>query len=190
MDIKEAIQSRRSIFPSLFTGEQIDDAVVVELLNRANQAPSHKKTEPWRFKVVKSEGLDRLAAFFQKTYKNHVTAESYSSIKFRKLRSKVEKSSHILILSMQTHPDKGVPEWEELAATACALQNLWLSCASLGVGGYWSSPAIMIHHIQEFVEMNEDEQCLGFFYLGVPKSDLIIEERNKNIDQKVSWIDK
>lgn len=31
------------------------------------------------------------------------------------------------------------PEWEEMCAVACAVQNMYLMATSLGVAGYWSS---------------------------------------------------
>lgn len=38
---------------------------------------------------------------------------------------------------MQRHHE--VPEWEEVAAVACAAQNMQLVATALGVAGYWSS---------------------------------------------------
>lgn len=38
-------------------------------------------------------------------------------------------------LGAQANPDKMQPEWEEMAATSCAVQNLWLMGTALGVAG-------------------------------------------------------
>ena len=35
--------------------------------------------------------------------------------------------------------EKRMPEWEELAATAAAVQNMHLMATSLGAAGYWTS---------------------------------------------------
>lgn len=32
-----------------------------------------------------------------------------------------------------------VPLWEEHAAVACAVQNMWLAATAAGVSGYWTS---------------------------------------------------
>ena len=37
--------------------------------------------------------------------------------------------------SMQADPQKLQPEWEEMAATSCAVQNMWLLGTALGVAG-------------------------------------------------------
>jgi hypothetical protein len=49
--------------------------------------------------------------------------------------------SHMIAICMarQPNPDKLMPLWEELAAVACAVQNMHLMSTSLGVAAYWSS---------------------------------------------------
>jgi len=42
-----------------------------------------------------------------------------------------------IAICMQRHHE--VPEWEEVAAVACAAQNMQLVATALGVAGYWSS---------------------------------------------------
>ena len=49
--VKEIIESRRSIFPKDYSGEDI----LEEILNSSNFAPNHKRTKPWRFRVFKGE---------------------------------------------------------------------------------------------------------------------------------------
>lgn len=36
---------------------------------------------------------------------------------------------------LQADPQKLQPEWEEMAATSCAVQNMWLLGTALGVAG-------------------------------------------------------
>lgn len=44
-----------------------------------------------------------------------------------------------ICMSRQPKPKKVMPLWEELAAVACAVQNMHLMATSLGVAAYWSS---------------------------------------------------
>ena len=57
------IRERRSIYPNMYSDEPVDDAVIREMLENANWAPTHRLTEPWRFVVFKGEGLRKLADF-------------------------------------------------------------------------------------------------------------------------------
>jgi nitroreductase len=42
-------------------GEQVSDAEVQQILEAANWAPTHGKTEPWRFAVLASPSAQREA---------------------------------------------------------------------------------------------------------------------------------
>jgi nitroreductase len=53
--LKEIIESRRSTFPKDYSGEEISQEILDEILNSANFAPNHKRTKPWRFRVFKGE---------------------------------------------------------------------------------------------------------------------------------------
>lgn len=44
-----------------------------------------------------------------------------------------------ICMARQAKPGKLMPLWEELAACACAVQNMHLMATSLGVAAYWSS---------------------------------------------------
>ena len=50
--ISEIIKSRRSVFPAQYNNEPIDREEIMKILEAANWAPTHRRTEPWRFKVI------------------------------------------------------------------------------------------------------------------------------------------
>ncbi len=79
-----------------------------------------------------------------------------------------------------------LPEWEEIAATSMAIQNLWISCVDSNIGGYWSTPEY-ISKLRTFLTLNEDEICLGLFYLGVHNSKSTRKTRRDNISKKIQW---
>ena len=55
LSTKEAIEKRRSI--RKYKPDQIPDEHLRELLNSARLAPSGCNAQPWRFKIVKEEGI-------------------------------------------------------------------------------------------------------------------------------------
>lgn len=190
MNLNEAsklIHTRRSIFPKVYTGEIIADEVIQQILNNANQAPSHKHTEPWRFHVMAGEKKAELGIFFQKTYAAHVVGDEFKESKYNKFPSKVSKSSHVIAICMQRDPEQSIPEWEEIAAVACAVQNMYLSITAAGLGGYWSSPGLMLEHFGKFIELKEGERCLGFFYCGVPVAGMSLSVKKKPLFEKIHW---
>ena len=77
-------------------------------------------------------------------------------------------------------------EWEEVAAVACAVQNMWLTTTAYDIGAYWSSPGY-IKDIGPFLKLAEGERCLGFFYMGHHDTPDIPRNRQP-INDKVEWL--
>ncbi|MBW2962254.1 nitroreductase family protein [Mesonia aestuariivivens] len=182
--IEDIIKNRRSIFPAQYNSEKIDDEVINKILATANWAPTHKKTEPWRFKVVREEKLEHLGQFLADKYKE--TTDKFSEFKYKKLQDNPTKASCVIAICMQRDPKESLPEWEEIAAVAMAVQNMWLTASHLGIGAYWSSPGL-IKHMDEFFSLKKGEKCLGFFYMG-HHNETNLEAERSPIESKVEWL--
>lgn len=185
--INQLIKTRRSIFPAMYTGEKIDDSLIQNLLENANWAPNHKKTEPWRFKVFTGQGLTRLGDYLAERYKEITPEEKFMEIKYNKTKKKTQQSSHVIALCTERDPKESIPEWEELAALSCAVQNMYLTCTALGLGSYWSSPKTIIN-AEEFLELKDSQKCYGLFYIGVPQEGLNIKAERQDVHLKTQWI--
>ena len=61
MNIDEIIKNRRATPPRFLGGKNIEKEKIQRLLENANWAPNHKKTEPWRFIVFQGESKQKLA---------------------------------------------------------------------------------------------------------------------------------
>ena len=163
MQIFEHIKYRRSVYPHQFSDETIAEHDIKKLLETANWAPTHRKTEPWRFKVLGGDNKQKAGLFFKDIYLK--TSEKPKQFKAKKIVEKFEKSSHVIAVCMQRDPKESLPEWEEIAATAMAVQNMWLASKTLNIGMYWSTPAFK-DNLGGILPLNEGEKCLGFLYLG------------------------
>jgi nitroreductase len=75
----------------------------------------------------------------------------------------------IIAVNMARDPDGRILEIEEIEAVACAIQNMHLTCTAYGLGGFWSTPkAIYTQAMNSFLELDEQDKCLGLFYIGYP----------------------
>jgi nitroreductase len=186
--INQLIRNRRSVLLDQFTGERVDDSIVKQMLENANWAPNHGRTEPWRFFVFTGEGLKQLGEFQANLYKEITPADKFDEANFNKLKSNPLKASHIIAIAMKRQESGKIPEIEEVEAVACAVQNMYLTATAYGVGGYWGSGGVTYkEEAKEFFGLGTNDKLLGFFYLGVPKSDLPDGKRT-SIDEKVTWI--
>lgn len=161
--LKEIIESRRSIFPKDYTGEEIEQKILDEILRSATFAPNHKRTKPWRFKIFKGEEKNRLGEKLAEIYKNTVAPQHFLEKKYLSISEKAAKANVIVTISVNF--SGLLPEWEEIAATAMAVQNMYLTCTAHGIGSYWSSPG-MIKHLDDFLNLEENQKCYGLFYMG------------------------
>ncbi|UII28101.1 nitroreductase [Fulvivirga maritima] len=184
--VNEMIRERRSIYTNMFSGEEVDDSIIQTMLENANWAPTHKLTEPWRFTVFKGEGLKKLGQFQADFYKSQ-NEDSFDEKKYEKLLSKPLECSHIIAIGMKRTPI--LPEIEEVCATACAVQNMWLTASAHKIGCYWSTGGITFNEeVKPFFNLGEDDKLLGFLYIGMPKSDKWPQGRRKDIADKVEWV--
>ena len=182
--INKTIRSRRSIFPPSYIEKEIPLEIINTILENANYAPTHKLTEPWRFTVFKGESLKKLAFFFSERYRTVTAPEAFSQARYDAAGEKVLKSNCVIAINVELHPDK-LPEWEETASVACAVQNMWLTATAYGIGSYWSSPAILTQ-LGEFAGIDSTQKCLGLFFMGyhdAPEA----PARRTPIENKVTW---
>ncbi|MEL6274866.1 MAG: nitroreductase [Bacteroidota bacterium] len=177
---------RRSIFPQFFTNEPISRATLEHLLENANWAPSHRQTEPWRFVIFRGEAREELADQFADRYRTVVPVDKQDEKKINKTRKKMLAADTLIGIVLHRDPEERVPEWEEIAAVAMAVQNIWLSLDQYGLGGYWSSPGILTSEYGIFPWLAKNERCLGIFYLGHHDAPELPRKRG-NWREKVSW---
>lgn len=180
------IKRRRSIFPVSYTQQEVPVTVIKQILESANYAPTHKLTQPWRFIVFRNEGKIKLAEELARLYKEMTPDHQFLQKKYDSIVEKAKQSSCIITLNAKLHTDK-VPEWEELAALACAVQNMALTAEALNVGAYWSSPG-MIANLKDYLNLEEKEKCFGLFYMGYHNEEPRDAVRGP-IEDKIKWIE-
>ena len=161
--LKAIIEKRRSVFPKNYSEGLIKEEILAEILNSATFAPNHKKTKPWRLKVFRSEEKNQLGEKLAEIYKATVAPQNFLEKKYLDISNKISMADTIVTISVNF--SGLLPEWEEIAATAMAVQNMYLTSAANEIGCYWSSPG-MIQHLNEFLELEENQKCYGLFYLG------------------------
>lgn len=161
--LKEIIEQRRSIFPKDYTDTEIPQDILEEILNAATFAPNHKRTKPWRFKIFKGEEKAQLASEMQAIYKAITPEQLFLEKKYNDIGFKINKAD--VVVSIVVNFSGMVPEWEEIAATSMAVQNMYLTCTANNIGCYWSSPKI-VDELKDSLTIEENQKCLGLFYMG------------------------
>jgi nitroreductase len=200
-DVLALIKARRSIFPKDYVADAAPTRAQLEqMLEASNWAPTHGKTEPWRFVVLEQGSIQRFFGICSDAMKEKFGA---SSDKFLAYQQKQEKSKKdkakcacIIAICMKRKalPEKLMPEWEEIAATACAVQNMHLMATALQIASYWSSGGPLDHPlVLDFLRLKEEgDRCLGLFYVGMAAKEKTMSyrkgARRGPIEDKVLWL--
>ena len=187
-EINDLIRNRRTIYPEQFSARKVHKEQVELLLNNAQWAPTHGNTQPWRFKVFTDAGLQKLSDFLGKTYLELTPVEDQNDMKLAKMIARPLKSSVVIAICMERQKDERILEIEEIESVACAIQNLHLSCTAYGLGGFWATPKLIYHQkMNDFLNINEKDKCLGLFYIGYPSIDWPKAHR-KPLEYTTEWI--
>lgn len=212
----ELVRKRRSVFPKdfEFDGSKVNIEYIEEALAAANWAPTHGKTEPWRFVVCGPDAIENIMDIRHEFTVDKLTKEDNDekleahNTKMMKKRKQLRNCSAIIFIVVKRVAKKNgkyMPEWEEIAATSCAVQNLHLHLTSHwadGVGGYWSSGGyfdwLQSPALCELLGARDGsadgapgrDLVLGGFYLGVCAPEKMDKYRAKrgNIAEKVTWL--
>lgn len=184
------IASRRSVFTSQFIkGKRVPNDIIEQILVNACWAPNHGHQEPWYFQVYSGNGLIKFANLQAALYKQHV-GEHFKENKYEKLLSNPLCASHVISIGMKRTHLKNIPEVEDIAAVACAVENIYLSVTAYGLGGYWTTGGITyLEEAKPFFGLGHNDRLMGFFYIGYVAIPSATANR-RPLGEKVVWIEE
>ena len=154
-NIYDVIERRRDV-RSEFTGEQVDDAVLLRVLAAAHCAPSVGMSQPWDFILVNDVATRRAfrehVSQQRAAFDARLSGERQRTFRGIRVEGIVRSSLGIVVtydreragpdvLGRHSIPDAG------LYSTCLAIQNLWLAATAehLGVGwvSFYEEPFLM-----------------------------------------------
>lgn len=186
--IDNIIKNRRATPPRFLSNKEISKEIIQHLLENANWAPNHKKTEPWRFKVFSGSAKLKFAENASTLLRDKVVSEvNINEQKIDKFKDALERVPVVIAIVLNRSNADLLPEWEEVAAVSMAVQNMWLTATNLGLGAFWASPDFM-EFLTELLELKPNQKPMGFFYIGEIAIDYPSQGRG-DINDKVDWIE-
>lgn len=187
LDTLSAIRARRTVDLPLLSPDPIDDQTLSTLLEAANWAPNHGRTEPWRFAVFTGGGRTRLAdALAESLALSQGRAEPTPEARETQ-RERQRMAPVWIVVAAQPAEKPRMPLYEEQWAAACAVQNLLLAARALGLGSKWISNVPSMHpHTARALGFSEDSTPLGMLYLGHVAGEWPAGKRGPAQD-KVRW---
>jgi nitroreductase len=150
--IDDVIRARRT--HKSFGPKPVSRAVLEELFELARWAPNHHRTNPWRFRVLGPQSLERLK-------------EAAGPAEAPKL----ERAPTLVLASAALSGDL-IQDEEDVCATACAIYAVLLGAHARGLASYWRTPRVLRTRAgREALGVPEGERVLGLVHLGTRKSE-------------------
>jgi nitroreductase len=148
-EVLKAIKNRRTI--RRFKPNPIDEEMLQMILEAGRWAPSFSNLQPWRFIVIKDQGL--------KMALDKATRESV-------LHLGINEAPVVILVCV----DRRIDPLHAIEAGAAATQNMALAACSLGLGagwiGIWGTEAEAF--IQKLFELPETVRVVSLLPIGIP----------------------
>ena len=189
VELNTIIRDRRTIYPEQYSEREVSKEIIEQILTNATWAPTHGKTQPWRFKVYTGEGRNILWEKVRELYEECTPEEDYSKHKLARIERRIQSTSVLVLLIMRRTENTRIPLYEEMGAVAAAAQNMLLTSTAYGVGSFWSSPKFLYNpKANHSFDLKEEDIIQGLLYFGYTDTDLPKSQRN-HIDDLTEWFD-
>lgn len=163
--VLDCILARRSV--RSFRQEQISDEELNQILQAAVWAPSGSNNQSWLFTVVQNPGqLEQLNALLRRGFLEWQPGEHEYPAKLGARKRAENEDANFFYHAPTLVIVSNVPGYANaMADCSCALQNIFLSAQSLGIGSCW---------INQFTWLNDSNILReALAELGLPKEHVI-----------------
>jgi nitroreductase len=164
MELFDAINTRVS------AGKLAEPGPTPEQLERiiqvASRAPDHGRMKPWRVRIVNGAARDAFATAVAEARRARLPNMTDDQIVSE--RDKIRRSPSIVVIGCAVQKDiPKVPEIEQVAAVAAAVENMFLAAHAMGFGVMWKTgPAAYDDRVKAAVGLTPDDHIVAILHLG------------------------
>ncbi|TWX73768.1 nitroreductase family protein [Colwellia sp. C1TZA3] len=167
MNVLEFLHTRQSN-PNLH-GNSPDEQVINDIIKAGMRVPDHAGLTPWRFTIVKDEGLTKLS----KAFKSAVVSDGGDEVKIEKAAKMPFRAPLIIVISTKFHQHVKVPKQEQLIAAGCAAHAMQMAATTLNLGAMWRTGEMSYHPlVKARLNIELHEEIVGFIYIGEKSKEL------------------
>jgi nitroreductase len=163
----ETIASLRRSSLRVDPDHAIPDELIDRLIAVSATAPNHRRTFPWRFRIITDRGRAELG----EALAQDLVEANQPAAKIEKARSKYLRAPVLIAVASVAGEDATMTA-ENRDAVSAAIQTLLLGATAAGLASYWSTGAAMTSvRLREFCGFDETDTIVGLLYLGWPIGD-------------------
>ncbi|MGH9281854.1 MAG: nitroreductase family protein [Acidimicrobiales bacterium] len=187
MDTLDAIFARRSVGRLTEPGPRGDDLIAI--LEAAAAAPDHGELRPFRFVVLDGQAKDAFGQVLAGAYlaRCETAGATPTQGQLDKERTKLGRAPVVVVVAAARQDSDTIPWHEQRDAAVAAAQNGLLAATALGYGSMWRTgdPA-RDPRVKAALGLGEDDDVVGFLYLGTPAEGSAKLPRRPDLDGLVA----
>ena len=158
------LHDRRTVSRLGHPGPSEDE--LAAMLAAADTAPDHGRLHPWRLIALDEGSRQRVSDAYAAAQR---TVDDAPKL-VERAASKPLRGPLVIAAFVRTAPHPKVPEWEQLAAAAAAVQNLCLASTALGYGSAWRTGWFVERpEVREALGAADDERVIGMVHIGTAR---------------------
>ncbi|NVK72797.1 MAG: nitroreductase [Oceanospirillaceae bacterium] len=184
MDAIDLLMTRRSYSRGSLLLPAPNHRELTQILQAAMTVPDHGNLKPWRFVVIRDQGMKDLEAVLRTMYEGQVEDESY----FNRFIQEIINTPMMICVYSVINKDTSVSVLDQQLAGAAACEHILLAAHAMGFGGIWHTQEAD-DALRQMLKMSEDDQILGVISLGTPKR-ISLAKRKSFVDYTFEWNQK
>lgn len=184
----EAVVQRRS--HSKLNAPAPDSDQLQSLIEVAATAPDHGRLHPWTFIAIRPSEYPAFGEVLVGALRRRCSAEGTTPTEAQidKERTKLGRAPLVIVAAATYRPSVKIPRVEQFAAVAAATQNLLVAATARGWGSMWrTGPATYDPGVKTALGLREDDDIVGFIYLGTAPAEAERRPRRHRTDVLVTW---
>lgn len=151
------------------SGEVLDN-----ILKAGLRAPDHANLSPYEFIVCTGSGLDKLGSILEQA----AIASNMPEKTIEKSKTMTHRAPMIIVAIARYKEHDKVPRVEQIATTACAVQNMQMAAYAQGYNGMWRTGSFATNeHVKTSLGLTSQDELVGFLYLGTPSINTPIKKQ-------------
>ena len=142
------------------------------ILKAGMKAPDFQYLRPYRFLIASEEGLTRLG----QKMANAAKAENKPENIIHRVETMPHRAPMVITIVATPKTNKHVSQLDQLLCASSTVLMMQLAALSLGLNGIWRSGWLMQSRaFHQELNLNDDDQIVGFLYLGTPTPHVLSE---------------
>ncbi len=153
-----------------------------KILAAGMRVPDHGCLQPWHFRVISGNGLQRLSELF-------VNSSNSATANLEKIAKMPFRAPMIIVVSTAFCDHEKVPVQEQLIAAGCSAHAMQMAAVALGYGAMWRTGDLAYNNqVKQGLEVSEENELVGFLYIGTPSKAQRLKVSKDFVDKVSYWL--